>query len=119
MPAMRSIVRNMLEEMGFSRISEAESGDIAWDLIRGASANPVEAFGLVIADWNMPGISGVDLLRAVRSFAHTRTLPFVMVTAEGDHKHLAEASRAGVTEYVVKPFNGAQLGDKISDVFSG
>ena len=117
MPAMRSIVRNMLEDMGFTRIVEAEDGELAWHLIRNAAATPAEAIGLVIADWNMPGMSGVDLLRAVRSSAATRAVPFLMVTAKGDNAHIAEAVRAGVTDYVVKPFSGAQLGDKLSQLF--
>ena len=116
MPAMRSILRGMLEEIGFSQITEAEDGETAWQLIRDAASaarSPADAFGLVIADWNMPKMSGVDLLRAIRALSFTRDLPFFMVTAEGDQSHLSGAVRAGVTDYVVKPFNARDLGQKI------
>jgi len=116
-PAVRSVLKNMLEQMGFTQIIEAEDGETAWQLIQQASTQGGLAFELVISDWNMPGMSGADLLRAVRSFPPSRDLPFLMVTAEGDHGYLSEAIRAGVTDYVVKPFNGAQLGEKIAEVF--
>lgn len=126
MPAMRSILRGMLEEIGFTRIVEAEDGEIAWQLIRqsalaGKGSGRVEgagdALGLVIADWQMPAMSGVDLLRAIRNFPMTRSLPFLMVTAKGDVAHVSEATRAGVTDYVVKPFSATQLFDKICAIF--
>ncbi len=116
MPAMRSILRGMVEEMGFSRIDEAEDGETAWQLMNSVSRE--EAFGLIVADWNMPGMSGVDLLRAVRMAPDTCHVPFIMVTSKGDRADIGEAARAGVTEYVVKPFNGAQLAEKIRSVFS-
>jgi two-component system chemotaxis response regulator CheY len=119
MPAVRSILRGMLEELGFERIVEAEDGEMAWQLVREAATSGGQEFGLVIADWNMPGMSGADLLRAIRSFAPTRALPFFMVTAEGNRAHLAEAFHAGVTDYVVKPFSGRQLGDKIEKALRG
>ena len=118
MPAMRSIVRNMLEELGFKRVAEAEDGEMAWQLIQQAAISPQKAFGMVISDWNMPGLSGVELLRAIRSSSHSREMPFFMVTAEGDRDHLAEAASAGVTDYVVKPFNAAQLAEKIGAAFT-
>lgn len=117
MPAMRSIVRNMLEELGYRNVAEAEDGELAWEMLRDAAGEAGQGFDLVISDWQMPRMSGVDLLRTLRSFAPTRTLPFLMVTAKGDQVNVSEAARAGVTEYVVKPFNAAQLGEKISQVF--
>ena len=114
MPAVRMILRNALEEAGYRNVIEAEDGELAWQLIRssiGASAG--EAIKLVVCDWNMPGMTGIDLLRAVRASAHTRALPFLMVTGEGDRAHFEEAGIAGVTDYVVKPFSSAMLGQKI------
>jgi two-component system, chemotaxis family, chemotaxis protein CheY len=119
MPAVRSILKNMLLELGFQRIEEAESGDSAWELVRDAARNATDAYGLLIADWNMPGMSGVELLRAIRSFAPSRDLPFIIVTAQGGSDHLTEAVRAGVTDYLVKPFNGEQLGQKLGVIFKG
>jgi two-component system chemotaxis response regulator CheY len=119
MPAMRSILRGFLHELGFNQVTEAEDGDLAWQTIQQASGQPNEAFGLIIADWNMPGLSGVDLLRAVRNFAPTRDLPFLMITAQGSDSRINEATRAGVTRYIVKPFDSNQLREKITEIFSG
>ena len=119
MPAMRVILKDMLQQLGFKRIAEAEDGELAWQLIQQAASHPQKAFGLVISDWNMPGLSGVELLRSVRSTTATRELPFFMVTGVGDQTHLAEAVNAGVTDYVVKPFNLQQLGEKIGNLFDG
>lgn len=119
MPAVRSLLRDMLGEMGLGHgISEAEDGDQAWTMIQQVYADPFRCFDLVIADWSMPGLSGVDLLRAVRSHAGTRDLPFLMITARGDGAHISEAILARVTDYIVKPFNGAQLGEKLSQILS-
>src|SRR5262249_27245551 len=74
-----------------------------------------QPFGLVISDWNMPGMTGVDLLRTMRSFGNTRELPFLMIT--GEDEHLAEAMNAGATDFVVKPFNVEQLSEKIGSFF--
>lgn len=121
MPAMRSIVRNMLLEIGFTRIVEAEDADQAWERIRFAIApggDPEGAFGLVVSDWNMPGMSGAELLRAVRGLSQTRDLAFLMVTAERSPDHLSEATHAGVTDYVIKPFNLGHLREKIDGIFA-
>ncbi len=118
MPAVRSILRNMLEEQGFKWIMDAEDGELAWRVIQQAAATEQGGFGLVIADWQMPGMSGVDLLRAVRSAPQTRELPFFIVTAKGDEAHIREAQQAGVTDYLVKPFTGDQLAEKIGHLFS-
>lgn len=118
MPAVRGILRNMLEELGLTQVCEAEGGEDAWDMIRSRLASADERIGLVIADWNMPGMSGVELLRTIRSHAPTRVLPFIMITSQGDTDHLSEAQRAGVTDYIVKPFNGPQLGEKLVKLIS-
>ncbi len=117
MPAMRAILRDMLEQIGFRDIVDAEDGDSAWQLVKQETAAGSNSFGLVISDWNMPGMSGVDLLRSMRSFGTTRELPFLMITGEGDHDHLAEAMNAGATDFVVKPFNVEQLAEKIESFF--
>ena len=126
MPVMRSIIRNMLEEAGFTSIEEAEDGETAWQLINQATnqatnqagTDPANAIDLVISDWNMPGMSGADLLRALRTFPLTKELPFLMVTAEGDPAHVTEAVQAGVTGYIMKPFDSAQLREKISQIMT-
>lgn len=117
MPAMRAIVRSMLEGMGFSRIIEAEDGDIAWDLILQHAPEPAEAVGLVIADWQMPGKSGIDLLRSVRQTTAVSHLPFFMVTAKGNEAAIREARSAGVTDFLVKPFSADDLLARIGILF--
>ena len=114
MPAMRSIVSGMLDELGFTNVSQAEDAEIAWSLIQAAGPEPFE---LVIADWNMPGMSGVDLLRSVRSAPGSRLLPFLMVTAKNQQANIAEAQRAGVSGYMVKPFSSIELQERISEIF--
>ena len=115
MPAMRSIVSGMLDELGFTNVLQAEDAEIAWRLIQ--SSGEKDPFKLVIADWNMPGMSGVDLLRSVRSSPQFRTLPFLMVTAKNQQANIAEAQRAGVSAYMVKPFSSIELQERISDIF--
>jgi two-component system chemotaxis response regulator CheY len=120
MPAVRLILRNMLEEAGFTHVVEAEDGDVAWQAIRASIVGgPADRIGLVICDWNMPAMTGVELLRAVRANVHTRELPFLMVTAEGDRAHFEEAGAAGVTDYIVKPFDAAELARRIRTLTGG
>lgn len=116
MPAVRLILRNMLEEAGHGNVIEAEDGDVAWELIRSTIEGSEPPIDLVIADWNMPRMSGVDLLRAVRSSPHTRDVHFLIVTAQGDPAHVSEALDAGATDYVVKPFDSPTLGRKIREI---
>lgn len=118
MPAMRTILRDMLEQLGFKEILEAEDGDAAWQQIKADAAASDRAFGLVISDWNMPGMSGVELLRLMRSFDATSELPFLMITGEGDRDHISEAVNAGATDFVIKPFNVEQLSEKIDGLFN-
>ena len=110
MPAVRMILRNMLETAGYSDLVEAEDGEQAWELLKASvDVAGVPAVRLIVSDWNMPGMTGIELLRAVRSDPALRHLPFLIITAEGDGSHLDEASAAGVTDYVVKPFGADHL----------
>lgn len=114
MPAMRTILRDMLEQLGARSIVEAEDADTAWEMVQQTTRTDTEeAYGLVISDWNMPGMTGIDLLRSLRSYTPTRALPFLMITGEGDLDHLSEAWNMGVADYVVKPFDLAQLKEKL------
>ena len=112
MPAVRMILKNMLSELGPVTLVEAEDGDLAWNLIHeaGAAGSPFE---LVVCDWTMPRMTGADLLRAIRASGDFRTLPFLMVTAQGDLEHLSEAEQAAASGYVVKPFTTDQLAQAI------
>jgi two-component system chemotaxis response regulator CheY len=108
---MRKIVRNILKEIGFEDISEAEDGTGALRVLKN------ETVGLVITDWNMPNLSGLDLLREIRQNPRTATIPVLMVTAEGLRENVLEAIKAGVNNYVVKPFTAELLQEKIETIF--
>ncbi len=110
---MRRIVRNLLVELGFSSplIQEADDGDNALAMLRSTP------FDLVITDWNMPNMSGIDLLRAIRAEPSIKALPVLMVTAENNRDQIIAAAQAGVNGYVVKPFSAATLEEKLARIF--
>jgi two-component system chemotaxis response regulator CheY len=108
---MRRIVRGVLKQLGFSNIIEAEDGTNALEELRR------EKVGLIVSDWNMPKMTGLDLLRSVRKDAELRSIPFLMVTAEGQKENVVEAVKAGVTNYIVKPFTPETFNEKLKKVF--
>ncbi|MBW1914793.1 MAG: response regulator [Deltaproteobacteria bacterium] len=107
---MRRIVKGALKQLGFLNIVEAEDGQIALDLLK------KEKIGLIVCDWNMPNMTGIELLKVVRADAVLKDTPFIMVTAEGQKDNVLEAVNAGVSNYVVKPFTPDILGGKIKKV---
>jgi len=104
---MRRIVKGVLKQLGFDKIVEAEDGAIALDTLK------KEEIGLIVSDWNMPNMNGLDLLRAVKGDDGLKGIPFVMVTAEGLKENVLEAVKVGVTNYVVKPFTPEAFSEKI------
>lgn len=112
MSTMRRIVKNVLRQIGFSDIMEAENGQDALTKLKAGG------FGLVVSDWNMPVMQGIELLRAVRADTELKTLPFLMVTAEAQKENLIEAVQAGVSNYVVKPFTAEVLQGKLEKIFA-
>jgi two-component system chemotaxis response regulator CheY len=112
MSTMRRIVKNVLRQIGFTDIMEAENGQDALTKLKAGG------FGLVVSDWNMPVMQGIDLLRAVRADAELKTLPFLMVTAEAQKENLILAVQAGVSNYVVKPFTAEILQGKLEKIFA-
>jgi len=108
---MRKIVRNILKQIGFENIIEAEDGSVALRMIKN------EPVGLVVTDWNMPNMSGLILLQEIRQNPDTAKLPVLMVTAEGLKENVMEAVKAGVNNYVVKPFTAEVLQEKIENIF--
>lgn len=108
---MRRIVRNLLKELGFNNVEEAEDGVDALAKLRGGS------FEFVISDWNMPNMTGIDLLRTIRADAALQSLPVLMVTAEAKKENIIEAAKAGASGYVVKPFTSATLDEKLNKIF--
>ncbi|HYE53156.1 MAG TPA: response regulator [Azospirillaceae bacterium] len=107
---MRRIVRNLLGQIGFQKIEEASDGADALAKLRGAP------FGLVISDWNMEPMTGLQLLKEVRADVRLKDTPFIMVTAESKTENVIAAKEAGVNNYIVKPFNAETLKKKIESV---
>ncbi|QQK64303.1 chemotaxis protein CheY [Cobetia sp. cqz5-12] len=110
-PTMRRIVRNLLKELGFTNVEEAEDGQQALEFLNQGS------FELVISDWNMPNLDGLEMLRRVRANPATATLPVLMVTAEAKKENIIAAAQTGASGYVVKPFTAAVLEEKLGKVF--
>ena len=108
---MRRIVRNLLKELGFTNVQEAEDGVDALNKLRGGD------FDFVVSDWNMPNMTGIDLLRAIRADATLKHLPVLMVTAEAKRENIIEAAQAGASGYVVKPFTAGTLDEKLRKIF--
>lgn len=108
---MRRIVKNLLNDLGYTNTAEADDGTTALAELQKAS------FDLVITDWNMPGMPGIDLLKAIRADASMASLPVLMVTAEAKREQIIEAAQAGVNGYVIKPFTAGTLNDKLNKIF--
>lgn len=108
---MRRIVRNLLKELGFSNVHEAEDGIAALALLRSSN------FDFVVSDWSMPHMSGLDLLREIRTDANLKHLPVLMVTAEAKKENIISAAEAGASGYVVKPFTAVTLEQKLNKIF--
>lgn len=108
---MRRIVRNLLKELGFNNVDEAEDGADALNKIK------TKGFDFVISDWNMPNMDGLELLKSIRASADIASLPVLMVTAEAKKENIIAAAQAGASGYVVKPFTAATLEEKLNKIF--
>jgi two-component system chemotaxis response regulator CheY len=109
---MRRIVRNLLKELGFANVAEAEDGVDALNKLRN------ETFDFVVTDWNMPNMTGIELLTAIRADASLKHLPVLMVTAEAKKENIIHAAQAGASGYIVKPFTAATLDEKLKKIFA-
>ncbi|MCQ8277246.1 chemotaxis response regulator CheY [Acetobacteraceae bacterium KSS8] len=109
---MLRIIRNLLKQIGFENVEEATDGSDALAKLKARD------FGLVISDWNMAPMTGLELLTAVRADARLKSIPFIMITAESKTENVIAAKQAGVSNYIVKPFNAETLADKIGKVFA-
>jgi two-component system chemotaxis response regulator CheY len=107
---MLRIIRNLLKQLGFNNVDEATDGSMALQKLRDKS------FHLVISDWNMEPMTGLQLLKEVRADARLKELPFIMVTAESKSENVVAAKEAGVSNYIVKPFNAATLKQKMQGI---
>ena len=108
---MRKVVRNMLRQMGIDNVSEAENGDEGFRMAKAGE------FGLIVSDWNMPIMTGLQFLKAVRADENTKTTPFLMVTAEALKENIIQAIQAGASNYIVKPFTPQVFEEKLSAIF--
>ena len=109
---MRRIVRNLLKELGHTEVEEAEDGNTALARLKG------DKFDFVVSDWNMPNMTGIDLLKAIRADAALKHLPVLMITAEAKKENIVEAAQAGASGYIVKPFTAATLDEKLKKIFN-
>jgi two-component system chemotaxis response regulator CheY len=108
---MRRIIKNLLRDLGYTNITEADDGNSALPLLQTGN------FDFLVTDWNMPGMPGIELLKAVRALPKTAKLPVLMVTAESKREQIIAAAQAGVNGYIVKPFNAVTLKEKIDKIF--
>jgi two-component system chemotaxis response regulator CheY len=111
-PTMRRIIRSLLRELGFINVEEAEDGS---DAISKLKKGPFE---LVISDWNMPNVDGLEMLQQIRASDDLKALPVLMVTAEAKKENIIAAAKAGANGYVVKPFTAATLEEKLNKIFA-
>ncbi len=108
---MRRIIKNLLRDLGFNNTQEADDGTTALPMLQNGD------FDFVVTDWNMPGMQGIDLLKAIRSDDKLKSIPVLMVTAEAKREQIITAAQAGVNGYVVKPFTAATLKEKLDKIF--
>ena len=108
---MRRIIKNLLRDLGFNNTQEADDGKTALPMLQ------TNDFDFLVTDWNMPGMTGIELLKAVRADEKLASLPVLMVTAEQKRDQIVEAAQAGVNGYIVKPFTAATLKEKIDKIF--
>jgi two-component system chemotaxis response regulator CheY len=109
---MRRIIKNLLHDLGYGNVTEADDGKTALPLLKEGN------FDFLITDWNMPGMAGLELLKQVRADARLGKLPVLMLTAEAKREQIVEAVQAGVSGYVIKPFTGATLKEKIDKILA-
>jgi two-component system chemotaxis response regulator CheY len=114
MAAMRKILKTLLGQLGYKNVDEAEDGKQALEILK---QNP-NKYGLVITDWNMPNMTGIELVQAIRSDEQLKHLPILMVTAEAKKENVLMAIKAGVNNYIVKPFTAETLKEKLEKIFS-
>lgn len=108
---MRRIIKNLLRDLGFTNTTEADDGTTALPMLQKGD------FDFLVTDWNMPGMQGIDLLKAIREDPDLSSLPVLMVTAESKREQIIEAAQAGVNGYIVKPFTAQTLKEKIEKIF--
>ncbi|ASR88993.1 MULTISPECIES: chemotaxis response regulator CheY [Alcaligenes] len=110
-PTMRRIIKNLLKDLGYENVDEAEDGQMGLEKLRNGN------FEFVVSDWNMPNLDGLEMLKQIRADASLSSLPVLMVTAEAKKENIIAAAQAGANGYVVKPFTAATLEEKLNKIF--
>ncbi len=110
-PTMRRIIKNLLKDLGYENVDEAEDGQMGLEKLRNGN------FEFVVSDWNMPNLDGLEMLKQIRADASLASLPVLMVTAEAKKENIIAAAQAGANGYVVKPFTAATLEEKLNKIF--
>ncbi|MBW4789618.1 MULTISPECIES: chemotaxis response regulator CheY [Alcaligenes] len=110
-PTMRRIIKNLLKDLGYENVDEAEDGQMGLEKLRNGN------FEFVVSDWNMPNLDGLEMLKQIRADANLASLPVLMVTAEAKKENIIAAAQAGANGYVVKPFTAATLEEKLNKIF--
>ena len=116
MATMRKIIKNMLGQIGFKNITEADDGATAWPMIQEALGSP-EPYEFIVSDWNMPNMDGLTMLQNVRASDTLKAIPVLMVTAEAKKENIVAAAQAGASGYIVKPFTASTLDEKLQKIF--
>ena len=117
MPVLRKLMTRMLRELGFTNVETAEDGQSAWGMIQ-TSINNGKPYEFIISDWNMPNMTGLDLLKVVRRTPGMEKAPFLMITAENEKANVVNAVSAGVSNFIIKPFSPQILKEKIDRIFN-
>ncbi len=117
MSTMRKIIKNMLSQIGFTKIEQADDGSSAWKMIEERAANN-DQYEFIVSDWNMPQMSGLELLKKIRDDEDLKDMPFLMITAEAEQGNVVIAVQAGVSNFIVKPFSAQVLKEKIDKIFN-
>lgn len=110
-PTMRRIIKNLLKDLGYENVDEAEDGQMGLEKLRNGN------FEFVVSDWNMPNLDGLEMLKQIRADVNLSSLPVLMVTAEAKKENIIAAAQAGANGYVVKPFTAATLEEKLNKIF--
>lgn len=114
---MRRVIVRILSEMGYSNVVEAENGQQAFEILQ-TELKGIDPVQFVVSDWNMPVMMGIDFLRLCRRSENFKSLPFILVTAEGEQSQILDAARAGVNDYLMKPFTAAKFKEKIERIYN-
>lgn len=108
---MRRIIRNIMKQLGFTNVEEAEDGDVAFEKLKNSD------YDFVITDWNMPNMTGLELLKSIRADERLKEMPVLLVTAEAEKENVVQAAQAGVNDYIVKPFTADVMQQKLQRIF--